>query len=280
MAAGSLPPDSGKNEPYERLGHTFDTEPEFYDRFRPGYADNAFGRIIELTTLSDDARVLEIGSGAGQATLPMAERGYDLTAIEPGTNLADLTRKKLRPFPNARVITDKFEDVELPNESFDLIYSAMALHWVPEKMRFTKPHQLLKPGGYLAVLSNEIVTDGAGDKFYRALLSIDRPGWQLEPMPDTARLPTPEELYHQKKRTPIDDELFEEIDHAVFAFDEPSPRTGLQHIAYMHTLATVLAMPEVERMAFLEEVKTLIETKFNNQLDYRYATTLVIARKK
>ncbi|HEY5152447.1 MAG TPA: class I SAM-dependent methyltransferase [Candidatus Saccharimonadales bacterium] len=276
---GSVPdPAESPRFSDEILAQTFDTGAEIYDSFRPGYANNAFKRLIELTGLDDGAQVLEIGSGAGQATLPMAERGYDLTTIEPGTNLADVTRKKLQPYPNARLIIGKLEDVDLPPESFDLIYSAMALHWVAEERRFAKPHQLLKPGGYLALLSNEPVTDEAGDRFAHALLSIRKRYGLVDESTDFERLLEPGELYHLE-RTPIDSGLFEEIDRTVFAFDL-EPRTGLDHAMYMHTLSEVLAMPEAERMAFLGEIKALIETEFDDQLDYRYATTLIIARKR
>jgi SAM-dependent methyltransferase len=208
----------------------------------------------------------------------MAKRGYDLTALEPGATLADLVRKKLQPHPNTSVITSKLEDAELPNESFDLVYSAMALHWVAEEMRFTKPHRLLRPDGHLAILSHEPVTDEAGDKFFHAFPPIaNRYGWGLEE-DDFERLPTPEEVYHID-RVPIDTELFEEVDRAVFAL-ELEPRTGLEHALYMHTMASVLAMPERERLAFLGEIKSLIETELNDQLNYRHADMLVIARKK
>lgn len=105
--------DSAKDF-YRSLGWTFDSSAEIYDNCRPRYANNAFNKLIEFTGLDYGARVLEIGCGAGQATLPMAERGYSLTAIEPGINLADLTRKKLRSYPNANVVTGKFESVDLP----------------------------------------------------------------------------------------------------------------------------------------------------------------------
>lgn len=156
----------------------------------------------------------------------------------------------------------------------------MALHWVAKEEQFTKSHQLLKPGGYLALLSNEPVSDEAGDKFYKALgLITGRYGWERKVGVDYERLPMPADLYNFRTRPPIDNNLFDEVDRAVFTLDL-EPRTGLDHAMYMHTLARVLAMPETERMAFLREVKDLIETEFNDRLDYRYATMLVVARKK
>ncbi len=58
------------------LRTTFDEEAERYDRARPGYPSDVFEDLAQLTGLSPGDRILEIGCGTGQATVPLAERGY------------------------------------------------------------------------------------------------------------------------------------------------------------------------------------------------------------
>jgi SAM-dependent methyltransferase len=46
-----------------------------------------------------------------------------------------------------------FEDFAAPGSSFDLIVSATAFHWIDPEVRFSKSARLLRPGGWLVLLS-------------------------------------------------------------------------------------------------------------------------------
>jgi protein-L-isoaspartate O-methyltransferase len=50
------------------------------------------------------SRVLALACGAGQATVSLARRGYEVVAVELGRGLADVARRKLPPFPAVRVV--------------------------------------------------------------------------------------------------------------------------------------------------------------------------------
>ena len=71
-------------EEAKRLRVTFDGDAERYDRARPGYPAATFDDLLALTGLGPGARVLEIGCGTGQATVPLAERGCQIVAVELG----------------------------------------------------------------------------------------------------------------------------------------------------------------------------------------------------
>ena len=55
----------------EALRRTFNEEPELYDRTRPGYPPGVFEDLAALAELSRGSRVLELGCGTGQATVPL-----------------------------------------------------------------------------------------------------------------------------------------------------------------------------------------------------------------
>ncbi|HET8788172.1 MAG TPA: rRNA adenine N-6-methyltransferase family protein, partial [Actinomycetes bacterium] len=71
----------------ERLRSTFDQVADLYDRVRPGYPAALFDDLAELAGVGPGARVLEIGPGTGQATVPLAERGCRVVAVELGAGL-------------------------------------------------------------------------------------------------------------------------------------------------------------------------------------------------
>ncbi|GAA1831084.1 class I SAM-dependent methyltransferase [Luedemannella flava] len=100
--------------------------------------------------LTAGARVLEIGSGTGQATGELLARGADVVAVEPGPGMAELLTARLGG-DRLRVVCADFEDAQLPDAPFDLATSATAFHWVRPDVALPKLARALRPGGWLAV---------------------------------------------------------------------------------------------------------------------------------
>ncbi len=69
--------------------------------------------MIELVNLPDSARILEIGTGTGKATVLFASKGYTIHCLEPGRNLTAVASKKLHSYPKVVIETVKFEDWQL-----------------------------------------------------------------------------------------------------------------------------------------------------------------------
>ncbi len=151
---------------------TFNTNPQTYQKIRPKYPEALFDELVKVTQLRDSAQLLEIGPGTGQATEPLAKRGYIVTAIELGKDLAQEAHDVLKDYKNVRILTGAFEKVELPAASFDLVYSATAFHWIKPEVQFTKPHRLLKLNGYLAIIHTNRVSDEKGDAYFFATQPI------------------------------------------------------------------------------------------------------------
>ncbi len=118
-----------------------------------------FDTLVQTTKLPSQAHLLEIGPGTGQATQPLAKRGYKITAIELGSELASVARETLKNYADVQVLTGAFEEIELPEQSFDLVYSATAFHWIKPEIQFTKPYKLLKSNGHLAIIHTNHVSD-------------------------------------------------------------------------------------------------------------------------
>ena len=144
----------------EKLRQTFGEDAELYDRVRPTYPAQLYDDLSGL--LVDSPRVLEIGPGTGQATGPMVERGWDVTAVELSPDLAGVLQRKL---PGVEVVVDDFDTWELPAPSFDLVISATAFHWLDPATRVRRCAEVLRPGGALAVVSTHHVAGGSEQFF-------------------------------------------------------------------------------------------------------------------
>ena len=151
------------NNPGGQYGRTA----ALYDQLRPGYPAQIIDTLLEVTDTQVGDQILEIGAGTGQATIPLAQRGHHLTAIELSDEQAEIARKNLATSPKVSVVTGAFEEITLPENAFDLVFSATAFHWIRPEYRFSKTSRILKPLGYLAILRNEPIAGSSGDEFFR-----------------------------------------------------------------------------------------------------------------
>lgn len=65
--------------------------------------------------------MLEIGCGTGQAILPLARLGYEVTAVGLGADLAGVARRNIAGFADAYVIVGAFENWPLPSAKLSLV---------------------------------------------------------------------------------------------------------------------------------------------------------------
>ena len=136
------------------LEWTFDTVASTYEKFRPGYTDELYKTIFDYIPLNEACSAVEVGIGGGQATLPFLKTGCNLTAVEYGEQFSELCREKFKEYPNFSIVTNKFEDMDFSDATYDLVYSASAFHWVPESIGYTKVFSMLKSGGVFARFAN------------------------------------------------------------------------------------------------------------------------------
>lgn len=136
------------------LEGAFDTVASVYEKLRPGYVEELYQAIFDYIPINESSKVVEVGIGGGQATLPFLRTGCELTAVEYGKQLSELCREKFKEYPNFSVITSKFEDASVKYDNYDLVFSASAFHWVPEEIGYPKVFAMLKRGGVFARFAN------------------------------------------------------------------------------------------------------------------------------
>ncbi len=156
--------------PEERhlLRQTFDGGSAEYDRARPVAPDHVFDDLVSLAELGAGARLLEIGCGTGQNTTPLAERGFEIVAVELGERMADLARRNLAAFPDVTVVTSSFEEWDPGDGRFDAVVSFNAFHWIDPEVAYTKSAAVLRDGGALGVYGTRFATHQDSDPVWLA----------------------------------------------------------------------------------------------------------------
>jgi SAM-dependent methyltransferase len=100
-------------------------------------------------------RVMEIGSGAGHATVALAGAGYRVDAIDAVQAMVDATRARAAEAGLASRVTSGLGDIHelgFPDETFGLVLAIGVLPWVASMERpIREICRVLEPGGYAIV---------------------------------------------------------------------------------------------------------------------------------
>jgi SAM-dependent methyltransferase len=98
----------------------------------------------------DGAKVLELGSGSGSRAVAVALRGAEVAGIEPSEAGVIVSKMRAARYPDARVSFQVGfgEDLQFPDSSFDLIFSAEVLQCVQSLPKvMSESYRVLRPGG-------------------------------------------------------------------------------------------------------------------------------------
>lgn len=138
--------------PARSYGKVFNEVAVQYDRYRPAYPDALVDQACEVAGIGGGDRVLEIGCGTGQLTRSLLARGLRVTALEPGDQLIRIAEESLKDAGDVEFLHARFEDVQLPHESYGAVFSASAIHWIDPDLGWQKIADALSPSGTLALL--------------------------------------------------------------------------------------------------------------------------------
>ena len=133
-------------------GRVFDEVAVEYDRNRPAYPDALIDQACKVAHIGEGDRVLEIGCGTGQLTRSLLARGLRVSALEPGDQLIRIAEENLKDAGDVELVHARLEDMQLPCESYEAVFSASAIHWVDPDLGWRKIADSLAPNGTLALI--------------------------------------------------------------------------------------------------------------------------------
>jgi SAM-dependent methyltransferase len=280
---------------WRRYGQVFDGVAEAYDEVRPGYPPELVEEALKKGELGRGSRILEVGCGTGKLTELLIGRGYAIDAVEPGPRMIEAARRRIGSFPDVTFHLGRFEDADLPADTFAAVFSASAFHWVDPAIGWTKVASHLRPGGLLALLAymevwNELSAEV--DSAFRAAL--------LAHVPELGELPPPRDLktlvagaeqrrdnvsevwdwlmgagFHGMTRPEAADR-FEEV--KVSSTVSISEETADSMLAVFRTTSVYPRIQPEQRPAFEHEVREIVE-RHGGTIPSSLANVLVTARR-
>jgi SAM-dependent methyltransferase len=210
-----------------------------YRRSRPSYPPEAAEWLANALGIGPGSTVVDVGAGTGLYTAQLTARGATVIAVEPLEAMRDALAEEL---PDVLVLAGTAESLPLDSGSADAIVAAQSFHWFDGPTTLPEFHRVLRPGGRLGVIWNELDTGVGWVRQLNDIIAVPRTG---TPHPSEARL---------------DDlgELFGRPEHAEFRHAHLHDRASLlQRVASMSFVAV---LPDHEREAVFAQVAALIDS--------------------
>ena len=255
----------------------FDRVAKQYKQVRPGYPDNLFKDVISLSNIPKKGKILEIGCGTGQATIPFARQGYSIHCIELGANLAAVTKKNLAQYPNAKVSIGSFEEYPLQEDRYDLVISATAFHWIDPEIGYPKVAKILKREGAIALFWNHQVQTRRSAEFFQSVQSVYK-----QVVPEMAEkfsgLSHPEKMPFPVQSEIAQTGLFGEVTVRKYRWEQEY--TSKTYVELLNTFSDHIVLNEETRTQLFEGIENHIETKFGGRILREYLSVLYLAHCK
>jgi SAM-dependent methyltransferase len=220
-------------EVHARRARAFGALAEDYERWRPGYPDDA----VEWLLRQGVRDVADVGAGTGKLTGLLLARGLRVVAIEPDpAMLAVLSHQH----PEADARQAGADALPLDDAGVDAVLVGQAWHWFPHEQATAEIRRVLRPGGRLGLIWNQ--------------LSADAEPWQVEVerLNAVARGRAVEVVDELPDVVEVDGLPSDELEAALFPWVEQLQPAHLR--ARMATFSHIALLPDGEREALLDEV--------------------------
>jgi SAM-dependent methyltransferase len=265
--------DQDGRGPHQQREQSFDLVAAAYDEVRPSYPGALYDHILEFAALAPTARVLEVGVGTAKATLPLAERGFEILGLEPGAELSRIARAKLQQFPRVSLNTTTFEDWTLEPCAFDLAFCAQAYHWLDPARRLQRFAEALHQEGVVAIFGN-VSSLPAGSLRDNLAASYQ----QLAP---SLSLQRGAASWYATEESPVMSELcahplFEDVSFT--AFDWQRTLSAEQYCQLLSTYSDHFGLPAATLAALLARVADVVRAH-GGVLSLAYRTGVFLARR-
>ena len=133
----------------------------YYAQYRPGYPQGLVDALAARAGLDGTQRVLDIGCGTGQITIPLARQAQAVVAIDPIAGMLARGRQAALAAGTGNITWlegDSSQIAALAGPGADLAVFAASFHWTDRPAVLAALDGVLAPGGTVIVI-NDVLGD-------------------------------------------------------------------------------------------------------------------------
>lgn len=147
----------------ETEGHTIHSWARYYDMvvgiISLGRERKFRQAALDLVDLEPGMQILDVGCGTGSLAIAAKQRignGGMVVGIDPSSNMVNLAQGKAeKERVEAAFQVGVIENIDFPEDQFDLVMSSLMMHHLPEELKMDglqEVYRVLKPNGILLII--------------------------------------------------------------------------------------------------------------------------------
>jgi len=144
----------------------------YYARYRPGYPPEFFKHVADRYALDGTRRLLDIGCGTGQLTIPLSFYFQEAVGLDPDPHMLVEAEAAARSTGRTNLRWLCLSSWDLPSRlgSFRLATLGASFHWMDREAVLKTVYDMLTTPGGLVVASEETHTPVPGHTDYRSIV--------------------------------------------------------------------------------------------------------------
>ncbi len=139
--------------------HRFSSRVENYIKYRPGYPISVIQTLTSECGITNKSVTADIGSGTGILSELFLKNGNRVFGVEPNRGMREAGERLLKNYPNFASVDGTAEATTLGDRSVDFITAGQSFHWFDRTRARAEFARILDPGGWVALIWNERLTD-------------------------------------------------------------------------------------------------------------------------
>ena len=165
----------------------FSSAADYYAQYRPGYPQSLVDALAARAGLDGTQRVLDVGCGTGQLTIPLARHAQAVVAIDPVAGMLARGQQAAQAAGAGNVTWlegDSRQIAALAGPGADVAVFAASFHWTDRPAVLAVLDEILAPGGVVVVV-NDVLGDGEQPDWVYAIARIRARYLGDQPRPGT-----------------------------------------------------------------------------------------------
>ncbi len=252
--------------------YLFDQVVDDYANARPDYPQQLIDDFWQISQLNNPVKVLEIGSGTGQATDLLLKNKMSVSIVEIGEKMIAYLRQRFADNPNISYNHMPFESFDAPAKSYDLIFAASSFHWLDPELAYKKAHSLLKDDGYLLLCWNSKTDQSNDTVLFKEIAKV-----YAQIAPEMSK--TNQRMFqHEKRIEDITKEgLFTYPLYLVYPYERVL--NAEEYVRLLGTYSDHIALDSEKRESLFSSIQDLIRQN-NNEILLKYEVKTYLSKKR
>lgn len=144
---------------------------------RPEYSPETLEKLFVIAGLKSGDYVCDIGAGVAHLTIPLAQKGYRVDAVEPNDAMRANGQKRTAQMAQVTWFEGTGEVTGRPTGAYDFVSFGSSFNVCDRQKALKETHRLLKPGKWFTCMWNHRQLDDVHQAKIESIIKKHIPGY-------------------------------------------------------------------------------------------------------